>query len=1089
MKLSPVVLHVSCYPRIHGCRAAAGGVADVLRRCARPVAPAQASRVLFGLGMRPPSEVSGEHLTSSSALIVQWQQRRQVCSEAPASALRSQMMMTSEAVADERLSNSHLAASPGSPTTPTLFPSNASTPGSTADALEASLVAQLQRLAKEHQVKSKSRSGEVVVDSGGTAADMPVASAASACGTADLVSRVNVVPDKNRDDTTVAPAHDDKPAWQRGLQLVQTTSCATVAVMEWLLFVCVRSSQATTEATGLPAKAPLEVCEGVYNAWRALHRAQMPESDAEATTTGEVKATAPSRTAHRLPASSPLALGSPSPSQVHLSRHRSPFSPKGIHHHYATHLLREFHSSQTAAASCKAMRKDSSGSHGYGGNYKAPGTTKSSDAAWAASMHRAHYLLHRVLEVLLVHLPQDEVAAAGTLAAKVGEETYDAEGARSRKSGTGQPPLRPTTALLVLEAARHVARLRRQSSMLSNIGSSPNFALLSCLWETAHDCGLPQNAPVASSSRAHSALAVVAREAFEAIMRSSATAEMRTPTGASPQEQHRRLQDIALVLYMGFLATICALPMPESCLEPELQSIECFVLAGSSTARQLSSASQQQQTLHRLPPRSLVSDDQATDGDEGPVSAAAAVAVAAGVRWLLATYLSPLSPPLETTPEPRAEARRRQREFVRDAVMAALCRPRKQLTSSSQEPPSAAPAHNQDADVAPSRAPAFALPWCAWMLRVLIHDDALQRQKHESGTASLEDVPRSGTGEMSTLALASRLVMELRRHSQATLVCDRSSWFKDHRQHRHAKLGRRLQQIVWAVLLDAAVRGQLGIADSCSAPAKNSLATPHCAQAGPHPHRGVPAVLQRLCRPHYDKTQWRHPSVNLYMRLLDQWGESAQVRQVFATVARREREWQLEVQKAVLEERRVLVTLGEEAGGDGKDSVASAGGSGVGESGAAEARVARAFRRYRPALHLRSCLITLRHCGCPTRALAVLWEESTDAGDVNVGDSGAPVTVAQAKLAGEVLQYMICSLHVSERRLRAPSADDGPEASQARKTIEVDGLPLTRWVAWMHRSCVPALARLYQSAGLEEEWEQLRLGRAYTTETERAMRA
>ncbi|KAG5476163.1 hypothetical protein LSCM4_05122 [Leishmania orientalis] len=1074
MKLSPLALYVSYHHRSYGCSAAAGGGSDLLRRCIRPVSPAQTSGATFGTGTKPPSVAAGKRLTSS-ALIAQWQQRRRVCSSAPALALRSQNIATGEALADCQLSISPSTASQGPSTMSSPSSSSANTSDSTADMSEASIVAQLQMLTKQYRGKRKSCSGNVVADSGDTAADVPVL-AKSAGVSANLLSNAVIAASDSRNDSTVALAHNGEPAWQRGLRLVQTTSCATVAVMEWLLFLCLRSSQAATDTAGLLARAPLEVCEGVYSAWRALHRAQLPESGAAAEATGSATAAVP-------PASD-----SPSSGQAHRPCCCSPFSPKGVHHHYATHLLRELHNAQAAAASCKVRGEGSSGTNGHGDNYSTPAPANGSDAAQVAWLHRAHYLLNRALEALLVHLPQDAAAAAATLAGKATEQTYGMEGARSRKSRKCRAVLRPTTALLVLEAARHAARLRRQSSMLSDVGPSDNVALLSCLWKTAHCSASTQDAAVASSSPAHSALAAVARETFETIMKTSAAEAIRTFTGSSQKQQQHRLQDDALVLYVGFLATICAPPVSESCLVPELQSIECFVLAGSPTARQFSSPSQQRPVLRSWPPMPFLSADETPHDQSESASTATALAAAAGVRWLLATYLSPPSPSLVPASEPRAEARRRQSDFVRDAVVAALSRSKSLLASSSQEPPSVAHTQNQDVGVVQPRASPSATPWCAWMLRALIHDDALQQQKRGSEAAPFEGITPSSTGGTSTLELAILLVMELRRHSQVTLASHGSSGLKEDRQHRRAKLARRLQQLVWAVLLDAAVRGQLGLADYCRAAADSGLATLHRAQTRSRPRRGTPAVLQRLCYPHYDKTQWRRGSVNLYMQLLDQWGESAQVRQVFATVARRERESQVEVHETVLAERRELVTLGDEAGGCGKDSCAGVGGSIAKESGVAKGQAAastatvdsyktvaaRVFRRYRPTLNLESCLITLRHCGCPARVLAELWEGPACARDGNDGSDDAPVTAAQAKLAGEVLQYMVCSLHVWARRPRAPSADDDLVANLANNMMEVEGLPLSQWVAWIRSSCVPALAHLYRSAGVEDEWEELR---------------
>ncbi|CAG9576460.1 conserved hypothetical protein [Leishmania major strain Friedlin] len=1120
MKRLPPSLYVSCYYRSYSCRTAAGGSGDMLRCRISPVPSARTSGVVCGIGSNPPPGASRERLISfsPSPLIAQWQQRRHMHDAAIAPALQSHNAATVAAITDDQISGSLLTASPEPSSVCTPSSSTANTSGSTDHTPESLLLTQLQMLAKQDHGTPTSDRGKGVVDSGATGADVPVLSK-SAGPLAALASDADMCASGSPDDSTLASSHNDVPAWRRGLELVQTASCVTAAVTEWLLFLCLRSHQSATDAAESLTAAPLEVCEGVYSAWRELHRGQKTESDVAAAAAADVaNAVAVSTSAHQLQPSSPLMSDSPSSARAHLPRHRSPFSPKGIHHHYATYLLRELHHAETAAVSHTATRKGSSGTHGDGNDCKALMPTKDSDAAHAAPTHRMRYLLHRVLEVLLVHLPQDLAAAAAGSAAKTAEPTC---GVKRRRSQQRQPSLRPTTALLVLEAARHAASFHRQSSTLSSVGPSGNFSLLSFLRETAHGTGSPPDAPAASPSPTHSALAAVAREAFETIMRSSATAP--TDTSAAASQQQHRLQNDALVLYVAFLATICMPPMPERCLEVELQVIDSFVLAGSPTARQVGGPSphQQQQAVSSRPPRSLVSADRASRDESGSASSASALATAAGVRWLMATYLSPSASSASSASSapvsgPRAEASRRQWDLTRDAVVAALCRPNSLLMSGSCEPSSVAPVHNQGVCGVPSSAPPAPLPWCAWMLRALLLDDAHQQQKSGSGTASLGGGLRSDTDEMSTLALSIQLVMELRRHSQATLTCHGSPRWEEHRQHRLDTLLRRPLQLVWATLLDAAVRGQLIPANSCSVAADNGVATQHSARAGSCPHGSTPAVLQRLCYPHYDKTQWRRGTVNLYMQLLDQWGESTQVRQVFAAVARREREWQLEVREAVLAERRGLVSAGEKVGGGDEDDSRSIGDSEAeglstaeGQAAASTARadshkpmVVRVFRRYRPALNLESCLITLRHCGFPRRVFAELWDGPASAKDASEGTDGTPAAAAQAKLAGEVLQYMIGLLHVAERRPHraapsgggadanreqesrgdgtktphALSTDGGPGANLGDSTMEADGLPVSHWVAWIRKSCVPTLAHLYQSAGLEDEWAQLGYG-------------
>ncbi|GET89501.1 hypothetical protein, conserved [Leishmania tarentolae] len=1111
MKRSPLSLHVRCRQR-YGCSATAGNIGDVQQCRASPVVSVRPSSVIGGMDSDPPPRASRLRVASCfpSPLIAQWKQRRYMHHATPASVPRSHNAPTMAAITDNQLRSSVSTASPdpSSVCTPSSF--TASTSGSTDHTSEALLLAQLHRLAKEYRGKPESRGSKVVVDSPVTGTEVPVI-AKAADDLAAHVSHTGTCVSGSPDDSTFVPSHSDEPAWKRGLELVQSASCATEAVMEWLLFVCLRSSQSTADAAGALAEAPLEVCEGVYSAWRELHRGQKPEIDTSAAS-DVGNAVAAATPAHELPPSLERMPDLPSFARAHLSHHRSPFSPKGLHHHYATYLLRALYHAQTAAVSQMASGKGSNNTNGDDNDSKEPMATKDSGAARTAVMHRTHYLLHRVLEVLLVHLPQDLAAVTAT------EQTCGVKGTRLRKR---QVSLRPTTALLVLEAVRHAARLHMQASTLSGVGASQNFPLLSFLLDTPKSRALPKDTPGESPVLAHSALAAVAREAFETIMRSSATAPNHMSAAPSQKELHHRLQNDALVLYVAFLATVCVPPMSEHRREVELQAIDNFALIGSSTAQQLCAPSppKQDQALSNGSSQPLISTDRTSHDQSEFVFSASAQATAAGVRWLMDTYLSPLSPlPSASSPGSalKAEASPRQWDLTRNAVLEALCWSNSLIMWNTQEPSSAAHVHERGVCVASSGAPPTSLPWCAWMLRVLLHSDAHQQQKEGSGAAYLSSVMRSDADEMSTLALSIRLVMELRRHSQEALARHGNPLWKKHRQHRLATLWRQPLQLVWATLLHAAVQGQLIPESSCRAPADNSFATQHSTGACVCPYRGTPAVLQRLFYPHYDKVQWRRGTVNVYLRLLDQWGESTQVQQVFAAVARREREWQQEVQKAVLSERRDLVGAHDEVDGQDEGDSASIDGSEAERCGTTEGLAAastatagaqtpvaaRVFCRYRPALNLESCLITLRHCGFPRQVFSESWDERAGFKDGSEGNHSIPASPALARLAGEVVQYMICLLHVAERGSHRAmpkggdananderkgleggtetphvlSADGDPEENLAAHTMEADGLPVSHWVAWIRKSCVPALAHLYQSAGLEDEWVQLGYG-------------
>ncbi|KAG5501896.1 hypothetical protein JKF63_04166 [Porcisia hertigi] len=1085
MKRSAMPLHTNCHLRSCRCITAAGGGSDALRCHARSVVCGAFWAVDFGSSAKPPSRASIAMLDSvlSSSSIAQRLQRRHVHNSTPVDAM----------VANQQ-GDTILADPPGPSNVSSSTFSVAKSPDVTADTSEASLVAQLQILAKQYRRRPHSSSVEADAGSDPRGAGVP-ASADTVDALANPLRDTELCVGGTRDKDTVAVLHSGEPAWQRGVELVQNASHTTQAIMEWLLFVCLRSNQSATVAAGLSTGAPLEVLEGVYAAWRHLHRTQRPVHNtmdvAEATISGEP--TSPS--SH-----------TPCSDRAHITRPRSPFTPKGIHHHYATYLLSELHRVQAAAVSCGTPSRCKSDVKGDLDDDITPKPTGDSDAVRVTRIHRAHYLLNRALEVLLVHLPQDVAAAAANLAGEATEKSHGLEGARSQKNGQHQTSLRPTTALLVLEAVRHAALLRWKSSMPLSVGLSDSCAFLSRLWGRAENNGPPHDAPAASPSLAHTALASVAREAFENVMRSSVGASMHMPAGASEQQKRKRLLDDAVVLYVAFLAIITIPPMSETRLEVQWRAIDSFVLAGSWTARQFNAASPHQEALSNWRARPLVGPARTPHDPSGSASSPSSLATATGMRLLLRMYLAPPSAAAAAAPAasgPETQNTRRQCDLTREAVIAALCNANSLLTLSNRDPLSPADSHEQDAHGVPLRPPALPLPWCAWILRVLVHDDALQTQEHGSEKAFLGSATDGNAHEVTTLALSIRLVMELQRHSHVTLARYKSPRLTENQLHRCATRLRRVQQLVWTTLLDAAVRGQFTSADLHRGAAGHNTATPHGALARSGPHHSTPAVLHKLCHPYYDKTQWHRGSVNLYMRLLDQWGESTQVRQVFAAVARRERKTQLEIHTYVLALHRRLAS-GHDTGDDNDERDSArlddqrVEESGVTGSPAADpatraelhTSLAKVSRRYRPALNLESCLITLRHCGCPRRVLAELLDEPAISEDESEGDYGALVTASQARLAGEVLQYMICSLHAVELRAGgATPSGDGADADQKQResenatdtqgtlsaddTVMAEGLPVSRWVMWIRSCCVPAIAHLYQVAGLKDDWAQL----------------
>ncbi|KAK7194406.1 hypothetical protein NESM_000356800 [Novymonas esmeraldas] len=789
------------------------------------------------------------------------------------------------------------------------------------------------------------------------------------------------------------------PAWQRGLQLVPAAG-ASSAALEWLLLLCL-DSQAT------PSAAPLEVVEGVYAAWRrqsAQERASVAAGAAAPPTAEEVD------------------VESRPPSR------RRAYTSKGVHHHYAAHLLRTHHAVVAAVETAAEERTE-------------PATS-------SALQHRAAYLLSGVLEVLLVHLPQDA--------------------AHDPRLTSAQATLRPTSALLVLEAVRHAARShgRPPKGVLDALDSSADLDLLSRLLTTAADASLEE-----------SALAAVARACFEVVMRGTAAgAAHMSASAALRQRRLHSMQNDALVLYSAFLATVHAPPSASGELASrQVRNVEEFVVRGSHTTRWIQQHSRRQRTQQqqRQQQERPEDADHIQDGPGVSPSSAPAQAVAAGLRRLLCTYLT-----APTHSEGVAEAVQPHQQRTRDSVIGALCQ-----------------RHALRAPHARDTSP----PWCAWMLRVLLHEeshrDAQQRQTAAAAAEGRAPGPSEAVaphevnaGEAPMFALATQLVLELRRHSQATVARYISSTRATVSQERIYTRARWPLQQVWVAVMEAALQGQLVSAggDDGDGGGRRRL----------EGHAATPAVLLRLCYPHYDKTQWRRPSVNLYLQLLDQWGESAQVRHVFTVIAGRERHLQTEVQRAVVAKR--LESGGTAGAAEGDDSsapaVADDGGASSGESaerrrGSAGA-AALALRRYRPALSLSSCLVVLRHCGCPRRVLAAVSEgqasDSANDGDVDevAALTSTRVLVQQAAVARDVLRYIICALHVAQHRLArvASQRDDGEDDDSNTDGVDpasalmVEGVPVEGWVAWLRGSCVPALAQLHHAAGQDERWAELGYG-------------
>lgn len=844
---------------------------------------------------------------------------------------------------------------------------------------EVRLVAQLQELAREQRGHRKSVQGagdhdKVDADVGSDVDSHAPPPLAAECTAGSAISADG------------AGSRTAAAAWMRALALVDAEppcrSSTTPVTMEWLLFLCLRSRGSTE------TPAPHDVVEGVYRAWRSLQHRGSSDVNADAD------------------AAAPTA-----------SSLRSPFSPKGVQHHYAAALLGEFN----------RVRGDGSA----GDEHQAPSTAPRCGAV----QHGARFLLNRALEVLLLDLPQDAADAAE--AEHVGQSPHDA-----RRTHI----LRPSTALLVLEAVRHAALLHVEAAA-ADTGATQRQDLPFQTWLLSSP-----SASTLPRTLSGSHLAAVARAAFEDVMQQQ---QQRDPQYSTHSD--------AITLYLSCLAVLDV--DADAFDEQRRSTATAFALAGSLTARQLSAAQGSPDSHAGLL------------GEEDFTGASSRLAMTAAVRALLGTYLSSAHPS-------SGEPARRTWQRTQDAVIAALCRPSSLQSFSAT--PSLPPVHLHGGGGS-QRVQRRPLPWCVWMLRLLLAEDKAEERVAELRLSSAQT--------STTLSLVAAFMAEIQRHAYADFAAREGPSQGRHRRGRHelARVRPPLQ-LMWAELLTAAVHGQLLESEvGCSA-ADSSATT---LRGGPT----APAVLRCLCYPYYDKTQWRGPSVNRYIRLLDQWGQSAQLRQVVGTVARREHGLQQAVQAAVVKELRTSSSTGAQ--------------DAAGAPVAAEARdaaVAPIFRRYHPALTLESCCTALRHCGCSREALAELLDGATL--HMHVTDrrdaKSTAVSAAQAKLAGAVLQYMICALHVAERRTgmqdagvpwltaiadsqhaAVPECDDGvedrddSEAPQSDPSVGssfadgeavLEGLPISRWVSWVRASCVPAVEALYEGAGLEEEWGQLGFG-------------
>lgn len=864
-------------------------------------------------------------------------------------------------------------------------------------------------------------------------------------------------------DAVSTDQQQQNAAWEAGLQLAEGVVEKNDELAEWLLFLCLRSQDG---ATGSPA--PLEVCEGVYQAWRQQRR--------------------------KSAAASAQHQSSAQHSEALL---RSPFEPKGVHHHFAVWLLREFHSTwrvvqeacrDTTAfkATAAACVKDA-GDAGFSGSPAEVSTE--AEYNQLEVMHHACLLLNRTLEVLLLDEPLDVVVDVAAACAPAPSRQPH----RRHRLGCKAAQLRPSSALLVLEASRQLTQLLAQQQRLGAPDCTAAFPFLSFL--TA------KSGPAKATT---TPLMEVAREAFELILRST-----------SPP----MLQSDAVVQYLGFL--ISASP---SSVVPAA-NVDHFVRCGSLTARRVSRHTNslkaeelEQQQQHETTRAAWPLDDHATSN-----------AIAAAVRTLLSAYLTDQNPAMLnrlTALLPQSTPGSLSSLFILPELEDAPLDMQQYGNSGGSQ------ADSHPIESTRVKKPVRPVSWCAWLLRVLLCD--LEWAGRAAATTaddvlphrSLPPSPSGGDAPIQrkidaaeawqrqskwTISITARLMMQLQQQQHfkpsSALAAAQPSHFPQWKKRSSVKAAQRPFQEVWRLVFLAALQGSFYhialdqdalMAASLHRQRRSGLRG-ESAQA--------PPILVRLCYPYYDKTLWRAPSVNLYVRLLDQWGQGEHIRQVMATVARREGDYQAEVQAAVAAEQAEACHIKYEEESDEAHKPSSSSSSpGSPNDGAAAKPVHGVFRRYRPALSLHSCLIALKHCGCSPRLFAALAPggetsstllsslASDDAEVSEEGSSTAFTTAADARLAGQVLQYMLCSLHVVERNaaqraLRGSFVDtatgnenecdaakqEGPSPPPMTTTFTLmtEGFPLAGWVEWVRDYAVPAVEKLYQNAGLEEEWHAL----------------
>ncbi|CCW70137.1 unnamed protein product [Phytomonas sp. Hart1] len=210
------------------------------------------------------------------------------------------------------------------------------------------------------------------------------------------------------------------------------------------------------------------------------------------------------------------------------------------------------------------------------------------------------------------------------------------------------------------------------------------------------------------------------------------------------------------------------------------------------------------------------------------------------------------------------------------------------------------------------------------------------------------------------------------------------------------------------------------------------------------------AVLSRLVLPQYRPALWRRPTVNLFVDLLHQWGESGELRRVFYHIQKRE--------SKLMNEAWRWIQNNPEGGEEDKEkegevttedapSISVPKKQWKGSSSSSSSRL-HSRHRYVPALTLRSCEIILSHCGNFTDHRP----------NPNENHDNGPFSNAQT--AHEVVQYMLFLLRWLKFRQGEFKNERNPKliAEVPHNHNERDEEFVAKWLRRIQQEYIPKLS-------------------------------